>query len=315
MNDKPLVSIMIPVFNQGKYISRAIESVLNQDYDNIEIVIGDDCSEDNTSAIILSYLLNPKIKYFKNETRLGRVKNYHNLLYEKASGEWVANLDGDDFYTDYNFISECIKHINNDKSKSICMIQAGHTLLFEHSNTKQIKVPNIKNEFEIIDGKEYLYNFIKINHFSHLATLYNRKKAIDINFYNEGILSTDMESILRLASTGNIILIKKSVGVWLQHELNISSNSGFNKLIENLVWIDNVGEFVKKSDKNHSKWNKWIKSNYKIQLTGIMKFESEKANFSHKIKLLLYFWRNYRFIFLYPVFIKKMGEILIKKKK
>ena len=308
----PLVSVIIPVYNQGKYIAKAIKSALNQDYDNIEIVIGDDCSDDNTEEIIKSFLHFPEIKYFRNNERIGRVKNYHKLLYEKARGEWIVNLDGDDFYTDNTFIKSSVELIQSYKNENIVFLQAGQYLSFENGKEEIIKNPNIENEFQLYDGKDYLYNFIKINHFSHLATLYKREIALNLNFYSADILSTDMESLLRMALTGKVILVKKPVGKWLQHKSNASSFSGIKKLFDNLKWIDNVSDFAILNTNDKKKWHKWRKENLKLQLTGIYIHECKSKNSIEKFKLLSYFWSNYKFLFLYPVFLKKTLDVFLK---
>src|ERR1700750_911157 len=114
----PKVSIMIPTYNQGKYIVRAIESALSQDYSNLEGVISDDNSTDDTNEIVENYLLYKKhfrIKYFRNKENIGILQNYRKLLYEIASGDWAINLDGDDFFADSSFISEAVKLISESK--------------------------------------------------------------------------------------------------------------------------------------------------------------------------------------------------------
>ena len=59
------VTIMIPTYNQAKYISKAIESALNIDYSNIEVIVSDDCSTDNTEEVISKYLEDNRFKYIK----------------------------------------------------------------------------------------------------------------------------------------------------------------------------------------------------------------------------------------------------------
>lgn len=106
----PKVSVMIPTYNQEDYIAQAINSVLMQDYGNIEIIIADDCSTDRTGEIARQYI-SSKVKYIRNERNLGRVANYRNTLYSHTTGDWIVNLDGDDYYTDKTFISRAINEI------------------------------------------------------------------------------------------------------------------------------------------------------------------------------------------------------------
>ena len=123
MTTSPKVSIQIPTYNQEDYIAAAIESALMQDYGNIEIIVADDCSTDNTQGIIKKFENNPKVKYFRNKKNLGRVANYHKALYEYCTGDWVVNLDGDDYFIAANFISDGISQINNHPGEKIVIYQ------------------------------------------------------------------------------------------------------------------------------------------------------------------------------------------------
>jgi len=98
------VSIQIPTYNQQQYISQAIDSVLMQDYPDLEVIVADDCSTDETEAIVRKYK-DIRVKYFKNEKNIGRVANYRKSLYDYCTGDWVVNLDGDDYFTSPTFIS------------------------------------------------------------------------------------------------------------------------------------------------------------------------------------------------------------------
>jgi len=91
---KPLVSIMMPAYNAGKYIGRAIESVLAQTYENWELIIIDDCSTDNTYEIAASYK-DPRIRILRQEQNMG-VGSSRNDALSASRGQWVAVLDADD---------------------------------------------------------------------------------------------------------------------------------------------------------------------------------------------------------------------------
>lgn len=79
---KKKATIMIPTYNQPQYIMQCVESAMAQDYSNLEIVISDDSTNDETEKIIKEkYIQDPRIKYFHNIVRLGRVGNYHHTLY------------------------------------------------------------------------------------------------------------------------------------------------------------------------------------------------------------------------------------------
>lgn len=95
MND--LVSIIMPSYNTGNFIMESIKSVLNQSYQNWELIIIDDCSTDETDSIIKT-LTDSRIKYIKNEKNLGAAISRNKAL-KIATGKWIAFLDSDDLWT------------------------------------------------------------------------------------------------------------------------------------------------------------------------------------------------------------------------
>jgi glycosyltransferase involved in cell wall biosynthesis len=99
-NEKPLVSIAMPVYNHEFYVAEAIESVLNQKTSfAYELVIGDDHSTDNTLKVLLSYKdkYPDKIKLLLSETNRGASHNA-SQIYKECSGKYIALLEGDDHW-------------------------------------------------------------------------------------------------------------------------------------------------------------------------------------------------------------------------
>jgi glycosyltransferase involved in cell wall biosynthesis len=95
----PKVSVFMPCYNQQDYVAAAIESVLVQDYPELELVIGDDCSTDATWAIVQRYqAAHPdRIRAFRNETNLGITRNCNQVL-RRCTGDYVAFHAGDDLW-------------------------------------------------------------------------------------------------------------------------------------------------------------------------------------------------------------------------
>lgn len=92
-----LVSIIMPSYNTSSYIDKSIQSVLNQTYSNWELILVDDCSTDNTDEVVKSFLSDVRIRYFKNDKKLGAALTRNRALRE-AKGEWIAFLDSDDLW-------------------------------------------------------------------------------------------------------------------------------------------------------------------------------------------------------------------------
>ncbi len=92
----PKISIIIPAYNTGSYITRAIESALGQTEQNIEVIVVDDASTDNTVEVVRSFS-DKRLKLLVNETNKGPSYSRNRALKE-AKGEWIALLDSDDWY-------------------------------------------------------------------------------------------------------------------------------------------------------------------------------------------------------------------------
>lgn len=95
------VSIITPVYNSDKFLNKTIESVINQTYENWEMILVDDCSRDNSRAIICEYIKKDKrIKYYRLEENSGAAVA-RNYALEKSTGRFIAYLDADDLWDSY----------------------------------------------------------------------------------------------------------------------------------------------------------------------------------------------------------------------
>lgn len=95
---KPLVSIIIPTYNYGRYLRRAVDSALNQSYANVEVIVVDDGSSDDTQAILSTY--GDRIANVRQPNRGASAAR--NLGLARARGEYIAFLDADDAYAPDN---------------------------------------------------------------------------------------------------------------------------------------------------------------------------------------------------------------------
>ena len=112
MNYNPLISVIIPVYNVAEYLEQCLESVINQTYQNLEIICVDDCSTDN-SPQILEYYVNkdPRIKFIKNTSNIGLGYTRNNGL-AIATGDYIHFLDSDD-WMELNAYETMVNHLRN----------------------------------------------------------------------------------------------------------------------------------------------------------------------------------------------------------
>ena len=90
----PLVSVMLPVYNAECYVAEAIESILNQTYNNFEFIIVNDGSSDRSEEVILS-ISDERIRYYRNEVNLGLIGTLNKSI-SLSSGKYLARMDNDD---------------------------------------------------------------------------------------------------------------------------------------------------------------------------------------------------------------------------
>ena len=112
--NEPLVSVVMCTYNGSKFIDEQIESILSQDYGNIELIISDDVSTDDTWDKLVDWQhKNSLIKIFKNDLNIGYNKNFEKAI-KLANGEFIALSDQDDIWMP-NKISSLIKQFENKK--------------------------------------------------------------------------------------------------------------------------------------------------------------------------------------------------------
>lgn len=150
MNFNPKVSIYLPTKNRSKLLKRAIKSIINQDYKNIELIIVDDCSSDDTFDVIKLLSNNFDIKLIKNKKSLGPCKS-RNLAINLSTGEFITGLDDDDYFSKNNRISKFVEYTKSYMNKKIIFFDMSTALTsssmqLRHSskfvNSKQIREAN-----------------------------------------------------------------------------------------------------------------------------------------------------------------------------
>jgi len=163
----PKVSVIIITYNRANLLTKAVASVLTQDYLDFELIIIDDASSDNTSEVVPE---DSRIKYFRNETNLGISKS-RNRGVSLATGEYVAMLDSDDYWLVNNKLSKQVSYLDSNLEVGLvgtairCEDEQGVFLkedIFETSD-KNIRAKLLwKNQFaqsSILFRKKYFSNY------------------------------------------------------------------------------------------------------------------------------------------------------------
>lgn len=114
---KPLISVVMPVYNVALYVEESVISILNQTITDFELLIIDDCSTDNTLSII-EKIKDDRIKIVKKEKNLGLIHSL-NLGFELAQGKYIARMDGDDISLNDRFEKQ-LYILENNPEIQVC---------------------------------------------------------------------------------------------------------------------------------------------------------------------------------------------------
>ena len=145
--NQPLVSIGVPVFNGEKGLAHALDSLLKQDYPNLEIIISDNASTDTTPEICEKYARkDSRVKYCRSEKNLGVAWNF-NRVFELSSGKYFMWAAHDD-QREPSFVSSCIEKMELSPDAVLCQ---AHTAMFMEGREEMLFVAHL-DSFEDLTG-------------------------------------------------------------------------------------------------------------------------------------------------------------------
>lgn len=222
---KPKVSVIIPVFNQEKFIAEAIQSVLDQTFQDFEIVIMNDGSADNTAEEI-SRFSDQRIKVFNFEKNRG-ISNALNNCIANLKGEYIALLNSDDAFLP-DKLKKQVYFLDNNKNIAAVFTLAN--IINENSRPFQDKnhfyctifdQPN-RNRFEWLN-----HFFYKGNCLCHPSMMIRRQCLDDIGYYDIRFHQMqDFELYVRICLKHDIHIIQEKLVNFriLNNEANVSGN-------------------------------------------------------------------------------------------
>ena len=115
----PKISVLVPTYNYARYLPETIESILNQDWQDLEILVSDDASTDNSAEIITRYAAkDSRIRFQVHKANLGMVQNW-NWCLSQARGEYVKYLFGDDKFASRHSLRRLIQLLEDNPSASL----------------------------------------------------------------------------------------------------------------------------------------------------------------------------------------------------
>ena len=211
--DNVKVSIILPVFNEEEYISATIDSIINQDFTDFEVIVIDDGSTDNTLKIIEEKLLNSQISHKIIHQENKGVSSARNKGISLACGEYIVFIDGDDYI------------LTNHLSQ-----------LYNEGNTENF----IKLELEM----KIPFNFVQLSYKTDIIKKNNLKFREDVSY------GEDTDFALKALSYGNSIKVNNEITYYyIQHEKSLISTSKL-KRFDYIPVLEDLAVFFKKQNQD-----------------------------------------------------------------
>ena len=221
MDKEPLISIIINCFNGEKYLSEALNSILNQTYKNWEVIFWDNQSKDSSANIFKSYT-DKRFKYF--------YANEHTVLYQarnqaikESKGEFIAFLDVDDKWRESKLERQMVLFTDN----KVGLVYSKFYIFYENKKKKNISFnKKIKSGYILID--------LLKNYNIGILTVIIRKEAFDsvYGFNNELSFSGDFDLVVRLSTRWKFDCIQEPLAYYRIHKNTFSKVYNVNNAIE-----------------------------------------------------------------------------------
>jgi len=204
IKNQPLVSIGVPVFNGERGLVCALDSLLKQDYPNLEIIISDNASTDTTAEICAQYARkDSRVKYYRSDKNFGVTWNF-NRVFELSSGEYFMWAAYDD-KRELSFVSACVQKLEQCPDAVLCQ---AYTAIYIGGRKEVLCVTNL-NSFEGVAGLVGRYREV-LKRFPATAIygLYRSSAMRKTRMYQK-VIATDLAFIQELSIYGKFVQVPK----------------------------------------------------------------------------------------------------------
>lgn len=226
MEDSPLVSVLIPTYNYAHFLDEAITSALSQTYQNLELIIVDDHSSDNTDQVVEKYLTDKRVSYFKNSVNLGLVANFNKCL-EHSRGKYIKYLLGDD-KLHIQLLEKFVPIMENNPD--ISLITSNNGMFGIKSKTRVLPFEGLKK------GNTAIYESLKDgkgNWIGEPTVVMFRKSGLQIGYFSPKYpCLVDLNMWLRLLTIGDCFIVPETLSYFRHHANQASTKTNV------LNWID-----------------------------------------------------------------------------
>jgi alpha-1,3-rhamnosyltransferase len=232
MSDLPLVSIVVVSYNQGKYIRENLDSIKAQTYPNIELIVADDASQDNSVDVFNEWL---------KENNYPAQTNYHtkntglattlNESVEMVTGKYVKFIAADDFLHPES-IEKCVQRLE-DLGEEYGMVHTNVHCIDDASKIIEDRID--LNKFNDVDKDEFRRNLLKSNTIAALSVVLRTEVLRETGLYDNTFLVEDFYRWLKINEKYYIAYVAEKLAFYRLHPTNISALK--QNIVEEDVYI------------------------------------------------------------------------------
>lgn len=298
------VSVVVITYNFEKYILETLNSIKDQTYKNIELIISDDNSNDNTKFIVEKWIEKNKeefreIIFLKNSINQGVTKNI-NIGVRRSTGEWVKIIAGDDIL-EKNAISNYIESIKNNKLINIVFGQAqSFNDTFNKSNFGKVLPAKDEEKFFFKTIEQQKKWLLKGNPIPAPTSFIRRKLLEKNNYFDERFkMVEDYPFWFKIVNGGEKIYYLKKITVFYRKiSTSVSAKKNGEEISKAMFEFDKKFYYEELSKNLKSIFYKWDKNIEFLIKNLILKNNNKKLPFYKKRMLNLLFFKNLLVILL-----------------
>lgn len=301
----PMISVIIPVYNVEKYLRQCVDSVLTQNYKNIEIILVDDGSTDS-SPLICDQLKENSDRIITIHKQNGGLSDARNEGIKAARGNYILFLDGDDFWDDRNAVSKLVNRITKTQAD---VLNFSYKKYYEAANKK---VPYFSGIEAMPEELNELYDQLKFltEKGLYIASACNKmiKRSIFTEelFFRKNVYSEDIEWCAKLMATvRSMDFVCENFYCYRQREASISHTIDTKKC-EDLC--NNIIQCFKITNKVDDKLKKFMYNYISYQYGTFFVVQSMTESFQKKGIAML---EKYNWVLEYHGYNKKLRFLYI----
>lgn len=226
----PLVSVIVPNFNYARYLTERMDSILNQTYQNIEIIILDDASTDNSREVIERYRSNPRVSHIVyNDANSGSPFRQWERGIPLAKGEYVWIAEADDF-AEPQFLEYAVAALESDR-KVVLAMSMSRTIDAQGCDTGQCRYDdcNPTGETHIYNGKEFIERKLMVyNRCYNASAIVFRRSAwekMPVKDYLHMYYLGDWLFWMLIARQGNVAIVQRNLSKFRFHGSSTTDSS------------------------------------------------------------------------------------------